>query len=111
MCSSAEDIDYKVDTEIVELEKGLVQSEPTWAEHEEWSHICFNALKAKVNHLDISIRKLKNKDENDTKVYSLTLIEPVEKWHEMVKALLKSFCHEENKQNEQPQNVVVLDST
>ncbi|XWS66315.1 hypothetical protein CRYUN_Cryun05aG0189200 [Craigia yunnanensis] len=102
----------KADTEIDELEKDLVllQSELAWAEHKEWSHICFNALRAKINCLDISIRKLRNKDENDIEVYLLMHTEPAEKLHEIVRALLKSFCHEKNEQNEQSQDVVVLDS-
>ncbi|XWS59087.1 hypothetical protein CRYUN_Cryun08bG0092000 [Craigia yunnanensis] len=102
----------KANTEIDELEKDLVllQSELAWAEHEEWSDICCNALRAKINILDISIRKLRNKDDNDIEVYLLMHTEPAEKLHEIVKALLKSFCHEKNEQNEQSQDVVVLDS-
>ncbi|XVE95903.1 hypothetical protein REPUB_Repub02eG0175500 [Reevesia pubescens] len=102
----------KADNEIDELEKDLVllQSELAWAEHEEWSDICCNALRAKINCLDISIRKLRNKDENDIEIYLLMHTEPVEKLHEIVKALLKSFCHEKNEQNEQSQDVVTLDS-
>ncbi|XP_022766637.1 uncharacterized protein LOC111311489 isoform X2 [Durio zibethinus] len=97
----------KADTEIDELEKDLVflQSELAWAEHEEWSDICCNALREKINCLGISIRKLRNKDENDIEVYLLMHTEPAEKLHEMVKALLKSFCHEKNEQK-----VVGLDS-
>ncbi|XWS56303.1 hypothetical protein CRYUN_Cryun09bG0074300 [Craigia yunnanensis] len=106
----------KADTEINELEKDLVllQSELAWAEHEEWSDICCNALRAKTNLLDMSIRKLRNKDENDIEVYLLMHTEPAEKLHEIVKALLKSFCHEKNEQNSPFQNEqsqdVVLDS-
>ncbi|OMO62141.1 hypothetical protein COLO4_33204 [Corchorus olitorius] len=103
----------KADTEIDELEKDLVllQSELAWAEHEEWSEICCNALRAKIDGLEISIRKLRNKDENDIEVYLLTHTEPAEKLHEIIKALLKSFCHEKDKQNEQPLDVVVLNSS
>ncbi|XP_021281658.1 uncharacterized protein LOC110414659 isoform X3 [Herrania umbratica] len=99
----------KADTEIDELEKDLVllQSELAWAEHEEWSDICCNALRAKIDCLDISIRKLRNKDENDIEVYLLMHTEPVEKLHEIVKALLKSFCHEKDEQCQG----VVLDSS
>ncbi|TYJ49487.1 hypothetical protein E1A91_A01G137100v1 [Gossypium mustelinum] len=98
----------KADTEIDELEKDLVllQSELVWAEHEEWHDICCNALRAKINCLDISIRKLRNKDENDIEVYLLMHTEPVEKLHEIMKALLKSFYNEKHEQNEQSQDVV-----
>ncbi|PPD85415.1 hypothetical protein GOBAR_DD17650 [Gossypium barbadense] len=90
----------KADTEIDELEKDLVllQSELVWAEHEEWHDICCNALRAKINCLDISIRKLRNKDENDIEVYLLMHTEPVEKLHEIMKALLKSFYNEKHEQ-------------
>ncbi|XP_017977436.1 PREDICTED: uncharacterized protein LOC18598910 [Theobroma cacao] len=100
----------KADTEIDELEKDLVllQSELAWAEHEEWSDICCNTLRAKIDCLDISIRKLRNKDENDIEFYLLMHTEPVEKLNEIVKALLKSFCHGKD---EQRQDVVVLDSS
>ncbi|XWS43112.1 hypothetical protein CRYUN_Cryun16bG0074100 [Craigia yunnanensis] len=102
----------KADTEIDELEKDLVllQSELAWAEHEEWSDFCCHALREKINCLDISIRKLRNKDENDIEVYLLMHTEPAEKLHELVKALLKSFCHEKNEQNERSLDDVVLDS-
>ncbi|KAB2096896.1 hypothetical protein ES319_A01G134700v1 [Gossypium barbadense] len=98
----------KADTEIDELEKDLVllQSELVWAEHEEWHDICCSALRAKINCLDISIRKLRNKDENDIEVYLLMHTEPVEKLHEIMKALLKSFYNEKHEQNEQSQDVV-----
>ncbi|TYI97527.1 hypothetical protein E1A91_D01G149700v1 [Gossypium mustelinum] len=94
----------KADTEIDELEKDLVllQSELVWAEHEEWHDICCNALRAKINCLDISIRKLRNKDENDIEVYLLMHTEPVEKLHEIMKALLKSFCNEKHEQDVVP---------
>ncbi|OMO51075.1 hypothetical protein CCACVL1_30030 [Corchorus capsularis] len=103
----------KADTEIDELEKDLVmlQSELAWAEHEEWSDKCCNALRAKIDGLEISIRKLRNKDENDIEVFLSTHTEPAEKLHEIIKALLKSFCHEKDKQNEQPHDVVILNST
>nr|KJB14843.1 hypothetical protein B456_002G146100 [Gossypium raimondii] len=94
----------KADTEIDELEKDLVllQSELVWAEHEEWHDICCNALRAKINCLDISIRKLRNKDENDIEVYLLMHTEPVEKLHEIMKSLLKSFCNEKHEQDVVP---------
>ncbi|XP_039021525.1 uncharacterized protein LOC120153679 isoform X2 [Hibiscus syriacus] len=99
----------KADTEIDELEKDLVllQSELVWDEHEEWHDICCNALRSKINCLDISIKKLRSKDENDIEVSLLMHTEPAEKLHEIVKALLKSFCHEENEQNEQSQDFVL----
>ncbi|GMI84826.1 hypothetical protein HRI_002151900 [Hibiscus trionum] len=99
----------KADTEIDELEKDLVllQSELVWDEHEEWHDICCNALRSKINCLDISIKKLRSKDENDIEVYLLMHTEPSEKLHEIVKALLKSFCHEKNEQNDQSQDVVL----
>ncbi|XP_022748231.1 uncharacterized protein LOC111297902 isoform X2 [Durio zibethinus] len=88
----------KADTEIDDLEKDLVflQSELVWAEHEESSDIRCNALRAKINCLDISIRKLRNKDESDIEVYLLMHTEPAEKLDEVGKALLKSFYHEKN---------------
>ncbi|XVF75755.1 hypothetical protein PTKIN_Ptkin13bG0212600 [Pterospermum kingtungense] len=101
----------KADIEIDELEKNLIllQSELASAEHEEWYDICCNALRAKINCLDISIRKLKNKDENDIEVYLLMHTEPAEKLHEVVQAQLKNFFHEKNEQNEQSRDDVVLD--
>ncbi|XVE75569.1 hypothetical protein DITRI_Ditri12bG0104200 [Diplodiscus trichospermus] len=102
----------KADTEIDELEKTLVslQSELAWAEHEEWPDICCNALRAKINCLDTSIRKLRNKDEDDIEVCLLLHTEPAEKLHEIVKVLLESFYCEKNEQNEQCQDVVGFDS-
>lgn len=90
----------KADAEIDELEKDLVflQSELVWDEHEEWSDISCNALRAKINCLDISIRKLGNKDENDFEVCLLMHEEPAEELHKVIKAQLKSFLHGKNEQ-------------
>lgn len=89
----------KADIEIDELEKDLilVLSELA-AEHEEWYDIYCNALREKINFLDISIRKLKNKDENDIGVLLLMHTEPAEELHEILEAQLKSFSHEKNEQ-------------
>ena len=75
------------------LKKIWYCSKENWpgTEHEEWSDFCCDALREKINCLDISIRKLRNKDENDIEVYLLMHIEPAEKLHEIVKALLKSL--------------------
>lgn len=90
----------KADTEIDELEQDLVslQSQLAWAEHEEWPELCCNALTEKINCLDISIRNLKNTDENDIEVQLLMHREPVERVHEIVRALLRSYIQEKDEQ-------------
>ncbi|KAK8640331.1 hypothetical protein V6N13_008087 [Hibiscus sabdariffa] len=79
----------------------MFQSEQVWYEYKEWHDICYNALRSKINSLDISINKLKIKDENEIKVSLVLQTKHVEKLHEIVNALFKSYGHEENKQNEQ----------
>ncbi|KAK8655816.1 hypothetical protein V6N13_108382 [Hibiscus sabdariffa] len=93
----------KTDTEMDVLGKEVVmfQSELVWYEYKEWHDICYNALRSKINSLDISINKLKIKDENGINVSLVVQTKPVEKLHEIVNALFKSYGHEENKQNEQ----------
>ncbi|KAL5767473.1 hypothetical protein ACOSQ2_014256 [Xanthoceras sorbifolium] len=95
------------DTDIDELEKDLVflQSELAWTEYEEWSDICCNALRKKIDCLYISLRNLKSKDKNDMEVP--VSMKPAEHLHEIVKALLRDHFQEKIKQ---PLDVVVSDS-
>ena len=90
----------KADTEIYELEQDLVslQSELAWGEDEEWSEFCHNALTEKINCLDISIRGLRNTNENDVEVQLLMHREPAEGVHEIVKALLRNCFQNKGEQ-------------
>jgi len=101
----------KADTEIDELEQDLVslQSQLAWAEPEEWPELCCKALtyqkklccKAlteKINCLDISVRSLKNTDENDIEVQLLTHKEPAERVNEIVRVLLTNYFQEKDEQ-------------
>lgn len=90
----------KADTEIDELERDLVllQSELACAEHKEWSELCFNALREKINCLEISIRSLRNADENDIEFQLLMHTEPANRVHEIVRSLLKSYFQENDEQ-------------
>jgi hypothetical protein len=90
----------KADTEIDELEQDLVslQSQLALAEHEEWPELCCNALTEKINCLDISIRSLKNTDENDIEVQLLMHKEPAERVHEIVRVLLTNYFQEKDEQ-------------
>ncbi|XP_030926991.1 uncharacterized protein LOC115953476 isoform X2 [Quercus lobata] len=99
----------KADGEIHELEKDLVslQSELAWGEDEEWSELCCNALTEKINYLDISIRSLKNTNENDVEVQLLMHRGPAEGVHEIVKALLRN-CFQ--KKDEQPAEIAIKNS-
>ncbi|KAK1576217.1 hypothetical protein Q3G72_011960 [Acer saccharum] len=101
----------KTDTEINELEKDLVslQSELAWAEYEEWPDICCNALRKKIDSLHISVRNLKNKDKNNMGIH--LSIKPAESLHEIINALLGDLFQETVKQNEEPLDVAVLDSS
>ncbi|GMY19010.1 hypothetical protein FCV25MIE_14249 [Fagus crenata] len=96
----------KADTEIYELEQDLVslQSELAWGEDEEWSEFCHNALTEKINCLDISIRGLRNTNENDVEVQLLMHREPAEGVHEIVKALLRNYFQ---KKDEQPAEIAI----
>ncbi|TXG70292.1 hypothetical protein EZV62_005227 [Acer yangbiense] len=101
----------KTNTEINELEKDLVslQSELAWAEYEEWPDICCNALRKEIDSLHISVRNLKNKDKNNMGVH--LSIKPAESLHEIINALLGDLFQETVKQNEEPLDVAVLDSS
>ncbi|KAK4836555.1 hypothetical protein QYF36_024648 [Acer negundo] len=92
------------DTEIDELERDLVflQSELAWAKNEEWSDICCNALRKRIDCLYISLRNLKNNMEVPLSV------KPAESLHEIVKALLRDHFQEKIKQLP---DVVVLNSS
>ncbi|KAG7961933.1 hypothetical protein I3843_09G040500 [Carya illinoinensis] len=100
----------RADTEIDELEQDLVllQCELASAEHEEWSELCCNALREKINCLDISLGSLRNADESDIEVQLLMDIEPAERVHEIVRALLRNYFPENN---EQPLHAIALDSS
>ncbi|KAL4607757.1 hypothetical protein ACB092_09G198500 [Castanea dentata] len=100
----------KADGEIHELEKDLVslQSELAWGEDEEWSELCCNTLTEKINYLDISIRSLKNNNENDVEVQLLMHRGPAEEVHEIVKALLRN-CFQ--KKDEQPAEIAIKNSS
>ncbi|XP_023885762.2 uncharacterized protein LOC111997862 isoform X5 [Quercus suber] len=100
----------KADGAIHELEKDLVslQSELAWGEDEEWSELCCNALTEKINYLDISIRSLKNTNENDVEVQLLMHRGPAEGVHEIVKALLRN-CFQ--KKDEQPAEIAIKNSS
>lgn len=90
----------KADGEIHELEKDLVslQSELSLGEDEEWSELCCNTLTEKINCLDISIRSLKNSNENDVEVQLLMHRGPAEEVHEIVKALLRNCFQKKEEQ-------------
>lgn len=90
----------RADTEIDELEQNLVllQSELACAEHEEWSELCCNVLREKINCLDISLGSLRNTDEGDIEVQLLMHIEPAERVHEIVRALLRNYFPENDEQ-------------
>lgn len=86
----------KADTEIDELEKDLVslQTELAIAEHKEWPEICCNALTDKIDCLDISIKSLKSKSENDIGIQLSMHREPAEKIHD----ILRKYLREKDKQ-------------
>ncbi|GLT26608.1 hypothetical protein SLA2020_016630 [Shorea laevis] len=102
----------KADAEIDELENCLVslQCELGWAEYDDWSEICCNALSKRIDCLEFSIKSLRNKDENDVEVHLLMHTQPAEKLGDILKVLLKSYCHNKDKQNKQPLDDTVLDS-
>ncbi|XP_057506295.1 uncharacterized protein LOC130789534 isoform X1 [Actinidia eriantha] len=93
----------KANTEILELEEDLItlQSQLAWAD-ETWSDICSAALREKVDCLDILIRSLKNtnvQDEHDFGVCLLLRRESAEKMHEILKALLENYFHQQDEQS------------
>ncbi|KAF8395797.1 hypothetical protein HHK36_019751 [Tetracentron sinense] len=104
----------KADNEIEELEGdlGVLQSQLQWAEqnkYKEWSEICCNGLREKIDLLEISIQNKRNEsgqNEHDNAVDSLTHTEPVKKVHDVVKALLRNY-HEDK--DEQPADIIVKD--
>ncbi|GKV27633.1 hypothetical protein SLEP1_g36780 [Rubroshorea leprosula] len=102
----------KADAEIDELENYLVslQSELAWAEYDDWSEICCNGLRKRIDCLDVSIKALRNRDENDVEVHLLMHTQPAERAHDIVRTLFKSYRHGKDKQNDQPLDDIVLDS-
>ncbi|KAM6568263.1 hypothetical protein CsatB_016248 [Cannabis sativa] len=95
----------KADAELDELENDLVslQTELAFAEHEEWPERCCNALNDKIGCLDIAIKSLKSKSENDIEVQLSLHREPAEK----IQDLMRKYLPENDKQ--QPQQVIVSD--
>ncbi|XP_062117828.1 uncharacterized protein LOC133831507 isoform X2 [Humulus lupulus] len=95
----------KAEAELDELENDLVslQTELAFAEHEEWPEICCNSLSDKIGCLDIAIKSLKSKSENDIEVQLSLHREPAEK----IQDLIRKYLQEKDKQ--QPQQVIVLD--
>ncbi|KAJ7976745.1 Nucleic acid-binding, OB-fold containing protein [Quillaja saponaria] len=79
----------KADNEIEELEKDLVslQNKLAWAEDEELSGICCNALNEKINCLDVSIRGLRNETVDNIE-FQLQLNKPAASIHEIMKTVL-----------------------
>lgn len=102
----------KADNEIDELESYLVslQNDMALLEYDDWSEICCNALRKRIGFLDVSIKSLRNKDENDVDVHLLLHTQPAEKVDDIVKALLKSYRYKEDKQNGQSLDDVVINS-
>lgn len=90
----------KADTEILELEQDLLssQTELAWVENEEWPDVCCNALREKIDFLDISIKYLRNKDKNDIEVRLLMYTQPVETLDEILKALFRNYICKRDKQ-------------
>ncbi|GFY98196.1 hypothetical protein Acr_12g0007370 [Actinidia rufa] len=93
----------KANTEILELEEDLItlQSQLAWAD-ETRSDICSAALREKIDCLDILIRSLKNtnvQDEHDFGVCLLLRREPAENMHEILKALLENYFHQQDEQS------------
>ncbi|XP_034920124.1 uncharacterized protein [Populus alba] len=90
----------KADTEILELEQDLLssQTELAWVENEDWPDACCNALREKIDFLDISIKYLRNKDKNDIEVRLLMYTQPVETLDEILKALFRNYICKRDKQ-------------
>jgi len=90
----------KADTEILELEQDLLslQTELAWVENEDWPDVCCNALREKIDFLDISIKYLRNKDKNDIEVRLLMYTQPVETLDKILKALFRNYICKRDKQ-------------
>ncbi|MED6209584.1 hypothetical protein PIB30_056110, partial [Stylosanthes scabra] len=91
----------KADTEIKELEKDLssLQNELACAEHEKWPEICCNALTERIKLLDVAISALKKDHAADEMETGMLLhSKPAETLNEIVKALQRDHCQDENSQ-------------
>ncbi|XP_048225662.1 uncharacterized protein LOC8284764 isoform X1 [Ricinus communis] len=103
----------EADTEIDKLEQDLIslQSELAWIEDEEWSQICSNALREKINCLDISIKHLMNKDKNDVEVHLLMHTQPIETLNEILKDLLSNNLCKKREQPKEINDAIILISS
>ncbi|KAH7511821.1 hypothetical protein FEM48_Zijuj12G0023200 [Ziziphus jujuba var. spinosa] len=99
----------KANTEIHELEKDLefLQTELAWAEHEEFSEICCDVLREKIDFLDKSLRSFSSNDDNDIGLQLPMRRKPADNIHEIVEALLQKYLQE---REQQPSAVAILDS-
>ncbi|XP_020959455.1 uncharacterized protein LOC107646295 isoform X3 [Arachis ipaensis] len=90
----------KADTEIKELEKDLssLQNELACAEHEKWPEICCSALTERINWLDVAISALKKDHADEIETGLLLHSKPAETLNEIVKALQRDHCQDENSQ-------------
>ncbi|KAG6744757.1 hypothetical protein POTOM_051395 [Populus tomentosa] len=90
----------KADTEILEFEQDLLslQTELAWVENEDWPDICCNALREKIDFLDISIKNLTSKDKNEIEVRLLMYTQPVETLDEILKVLFRNYVCKKDKQ-------------
>ncbi|KAG6743761.1 hypothetical protein POTOM_052462 [Populus tomentosa] len=90
----------KADTEILEFEQDLLslQTELAWIENEDWPDICCNALREKIDFLDISIKNLTSKDKNEIEVRLLMYTQPVETLDEILKVLFRNYVCKKDKQ-------------
>ncbi|MED6182173.1 hypothetical protein PIB30_026164 [Stylosanthes scabra] len=90
----------KADTEIKELEKDLssLQNELACTEHEKWPEICCNALTERINLLDVAISALKKDHADEMETGLLLHSKPAETLNEIVKALQRDHCQDENSQ-------------
>nr|TKR84188.1 uncharacterized protein D5086_0000262210 [Populus alba] len=100
----------KADTEILEFEQDLLslQTELAWVENEDWPDICCNALREKIDFLDISIKNLTSKDKNEIEVRLLMYTQPVETLDEILKVLFRNYVCKKDKQHK---NAIVLGSS
>ncbi|XP_061954714.1 uncharacterized protein LOC133676923 isoform X5 [Populus nigra] len=100
----------KADTEILEFEQDLLslQTELAWVENEDWPDICCNALREKIDFLDISIKNLTSKDKNEIEVRLLMYTQPVETPDEILKVLFRNYICKKDKQHK---NAIVLGSS
>ncbi|XP_011033178.1 PREDICTED: uncharacterized protein LOC105131746 isoform X4 [Populus euphratica] len=90
----------KADTEILEFEQDLLslQTELAWVENEDWPDICCNALREKIDFLDISIKNLTSKDKNEIEVRLLMYTQPVETLAEILKVLFRNYICKKDEQ-------------